>query len=525
LLLWTEARVELRVEDVVRRRQIPLDPDETLADCERFLTAIREVSGPLSPAQVFEQQVAKIKELPREVLAVARLFDGARTVADVIEDSPYRAFETLRVAARLLELDMIRAVQRTGRTASRAALAIEEWLVGRSPVPQPQPRQDSEPTAVAPGAPGAWTSVLPSAMQPDLPGYAAVVPSVSTGGEISVQRERLEDVMDAAERSKLFGGGAAAQTVATDVAPEPAPVVKEIQTEPTVKLPRGTVAADTGQETRAALAALPSPTERLHKEADEAVHAAHDAAAAAELAMQAMRAVPFPEPEPEPPPPEPDDAATGVVERVDIASDMLQAPAKVLEPIAVTSGEMEARAPSEPPAAPDVEAPSIVVEDQASGLRPQASGESAAAAAPAAAPAPFDSAPRFAERSAQGERVDHAPVVAPVPVPVPTPAPAWAPRRHPRAATPAPQLDADAAKMVAQAQRAAEAIAAFSQQEEEFFRAGAKLHEQPHAPVESFDDLETGPPKTFWQRLVARPDAVPRADSEPVARNPPPRKK
>ncbi|RMH44961.1 MAG: hypothetical protein D6689_01180, partial [Deltaproteobacteria bacterium] len=58
--------------------------------------------------------------------------------------------------------------------------------------------------------------------------------------------------------------------------------------------------------------------------------------------------------------------------------------------------------------------------------------------------------------------------------------------------------------------------AAFTAEEEEFFRKGAMLHKQPQEPVESFDDLDVEPPKTFWQRLVSRPDAVRRLDSEPI---------
>ncbi len=55
LLLWTDGRYDFRREDVVRRRQIPLPPEELFADAERFLHGIRDASGELSPAMVFEQ--------------------------------------------------------------------------------------------------------------------------------------------------------------------------------------------------------------------------------------------------------------------------------------------------------------------------------------------------------------------------------------------------------------------------------------------------------------------------------------
>src|SRR5690606_25014492 len=135
LLLWTEARFELRPEDVVRRRQIPLSPEELFADSERFLADMSAAAGQLSPSAIYEldpDQVARVSgTIPEQVEAVMRLFDGSRTVADVVEDSSYRVFETLRMGNRLCELGLIRLREapRSPHTA-HTALAIEEWLGG-----------------------------------------------------------------------------------------------------------------------------------------------------------------------------------------------------------------------------------------------------------------------------------------------------------------------------------------------------------------------------------------------------------
>src|SRR3977135_3766278 len=55
---------------------------------------------------VFEQDIPRVqsfgKQIPTEVYGVLRMFDGYRVLADVLEDSPYRVFETLRVAHRAL---------------------------------------------------------------------------------------------------------------------------------------------------------------------------------------------------------------------------------------------------------------------------------------------------------------------------------------------------------------------------------------------------------------------------------------
>src|SRR5690349_8578895 len=105
LLLWTEGRFELRPDSVVRRQQIPLEPAELLADAARFLSELHGVAGALSPAAVYErveEQIARVQgAIPDAVDAVLHMFDGSRSIADVVEDSPFRVFETLRLANRL----------------------------------------------------------------------------------------------------------------------------------------------------------------------------------------------------------------------------------------------------------------------------------------------------------------------------------------------------------------------------------------------------------------------------------------
>jgi hypothetical protein len=135
LLLWTDARFDFEHEDVVRRQQIPLEPDELFADAERFLTTIRAESGVLSPAMVLEQDIGQIqanaKHIPTEVHGVLRMFDGYRSLADVLEDSPYRVFETLRVTQLAVAAALLREIAGARpRSSWHAMLSIEEWLIG-----------------------------------------------------------------------------------------------------------------------------------------------------------------------------------------------------------------------------------------------------------------------------------------------------------------------------------------------------------------------------------------------------------
>ena len=138
LLLWTDARFDFYHEDIVRRQQIPLLPEELFADAERFLERVRDSSGGLSPSMVLEPDALRVqslgKQIPTEVYGVLRMFDGHRVLADVLEDSAYRVFETLRVAQRALEVGLLRIVNKPSPRATwRALLAIEEWLVGSEP--------------------------------------------------------------------------------------------------------------------------------------------------------------------------------------------------------------------------------------------------------------------------------------------------------------------------------------------------------------------------------------------------------
>src|SRR5262249_3479315 len=135
LLLWTDARFDFHHEEVVRRQQIPLSHDELFADAERFLESGRDASGGLSPSFVLEQDVERLqaigKQIPTEVYGVLRMFDGYRTLADVLEDSAYRVFETLRVAQCAVEAGLLRVVEKDPpRPSWRAILGIEAGLVG-----------------------------------------------------------------------------------------------------------------------------------------------------------------------------------------------------------------------------------------------------------------------------------------------------------------------------------------------------------------------------------------------------------
>jgi hypothetical protein len=243
LLLWTEARFELRYEPVVRRQQIPISSDELLASSERFLIDLRAASGVLSPASVYEHDGAVMQQharsIPTEVHGVLRLFDGHRTVADALEDSPYRVFETLRIAERAAQVGILRRREATrARSPHRAMLALEEWLVGGAGVvATPIVREGSGEIGAGKKSKGKkhkpteprghavvevdWKALVPRTIGMDTGALSPVVPSSIIAGEISPRpsrgesREKLEALTDAGERDRLFPGSSISVDLST----------------------------------------------------------------------------------------------------------------------------------------------------------------------------------------------------------------------------------------------------------------------------------------------------------------------
>ena len=270
LLLWTDARFDFHHEDIVRRQQIPLASEELFADAERFLAGVRDSSGSLSPSMVLEQDVARIqqlgKQIPTEVHGVLRMFDGHRVLADVLEDSPYRVFETLRVAQRAVDVGLLRkATGPRPKATWRAVLAIEEWLVGaetkedvvargavdntvpvaknetgkskkfnrrqrkkrRANTPLPVPTTTAPPPMPAKAADIDWGALVPRSVGAEVGPLAGIVPAAQRSGEIVLPaapsrdepREKLESLMDTRERDRIFPSDLGEPTVVFDEAP------------------------------------------------------------------------------------------------------------------------------------------------------------------------------------------------------------------------------------------------------------------------------------------------------------------
>ncbi len=298
LLLWTDARFDYSHEDIVRRQQIPLAPEELFADAERFLESVRETSGSLSPSMVLEQDVQRVhnygKQIPTEVHGVLRMFDGHRVLADVLEDSPYRLFETLRVAQKAMDAGLLRPVESAPRKAGwRTVLAIEEWLVGESrdevvertarldstPIPKSKKRKKRKskpPSASRPDID--WGALVPRVIGAEVGPLSGVVPAQESAGEIDIAsraapREKLEALMDTDKRQRIFP---------TDIGLEPSVVFSEADL--AADEARVKQLADEAEAQRKADAEA-AEAKRVAEENQRAEQAAADAKRAAEAAV------------------------------------------------------------------------------------------------------------------------------------------------------------------------------------------------------------------------------------------------
>ena len=106
LLLWEEAALSLTSRAIPKRSQLHLSAQEILDECERFLRdfahAARDLGSPRTVYGAAAEPVAELRGLqPSQVTPLLRLFDGRRVLADVIEESPFRIFDTVRMIRRL----------------------------------------------------------------------------------------------------------------------------------------------------------------------------------------------------------------------------------------------------------------------------------------------------------------------------------------------------------------------------------------------------------------------------------------
>ncbi len=417
LLLWTEARFDFRDELVVRRQQIPLPPEEVMADAERFLDSIRDVAGGLSPAVVLDvmpaQMAALASEIPSEVHGILNMFDGQRALVDVLEDSLYRVYETLRIVRKGFESKVLRVVPQTrNRKSWRPPLPLEAWLIG-SDAPTPGLLAGDSP---APGrnrrdpGPLDWAELVPRISNLDMPTLSPIVPATKVAGEISVAQATRgqtastgrtvivsEDAImtpeDRAEEERLLREREGREDVAAlegegaEVAQAQAAAQAEAKAaaEAAAQAAEAKAAAEAAAQAAEAKAAAEAAAQAEAKAAAEAAAQAAEAKAAAEAAAQAAEAKAAAE------------AAAQAAEAKAAAEAAAQAEAKAAAEAAAQAAEAKAAAEA---AAQAAEAKAAA---EAAAQAAEAAAQAAEAKAAAEAAAQAAEAKAAAEAAAQAE--------------------------------------------------------------------------------------------------------------------------
>jgi CheY-like chemotaxis protein len=147
LLLWEDAELRIKFRNVVRRGgQLSLKGDEIIEECDRFLRDFAHEAKELGVARTVyladPERARPTAALPSEVVPVLRLFDGKRDLAQVLDESPFRVFDTLKIVKQFAAAEAIRPTQPLPPGLKDAALltggagALDIWFQRQAVVPE-----------------------------------------------------------------------------------------------------------------------------------------------------------------------------------------------------------------------------------------------------------------------------------------------------------------------------------------------------------------------------------------------------
>ncbi|HZS35891.1 MAG TPA: response regulator [Polyangia bacterium] len=137
LLLWGEASLQLRFETPAGERKINMPIEELLQSGAAFAREFEALSARIGGVQaVYRQEPRRAAEaraqIPSEVMGLLKHYDGKRPFIDVVEDSAFKALDTIKITYRLQQLGVLERVQAEEGAESplTAQLAVRDWLLG-----------------------------------------------------------------------------------------------------------------------------------------------------------------------------------------------------------------------------------------------------------------------------------------------------------------------------------------------------------------------------------------------------------
>jgi len=142
LLLWAEATLKLRFVSPPGERKIHAPIDDLLQSGVRFVEEFEKLAKRVGgPQATFEKRPERFADptlkVPPEVRRFAETVVSGATLVDLVEASPFKPFDTIKVCYRLCDLGLV-ARRDPVRSISplTAQLAVRDWLLGTATAPQ-----------------------------------------------------------------------------------------------------------------------------------------------------------------------------------------------------------------------------------------------------------------------------------------------------------------------------------------------------------------------------------------------------
>jgi len=137
LLLWGEAALSLRFESPAAERRIAAGVDELLEGGARFAAEFETLASRVGGAQaVYAHEPRRAAEaraqIPAEVMVLVKQYDGRKPLIDIVEDSPFKPFDTIKITYRLAQLGAIVRKETRVATPLTERLAVRDWLLGEA---------------------------------------------------------------------------------------------------------------------------------------------------------------------------------------------------------------------------------------------------------------------------------------------------------------------------------------------------------------------------------------------------------
>jgi len=157
LLIWTDGEFEVEFKPIRRKDVVDLSSQGLLMEGMRRLDEWGRLLEQLPALEtVFEvdykELVDRLAEIPDEVNGILRLFDGRRTLMQVVDDCEFPDLEALSIISRLYFEGLIYEARRLppadgAHTAHAREHALDDWLaeVSSMPILAGPPQRDSRP--------------------------------------------------------------------------------------------------------------------------------------------------------------------------------------------------------------------------------------------------------------------------------------------------------------------------------------------------------------------------------------------